>query len=126
MLRELPDPSQFEHLHQLEFEKDDDANFHIDFITAASNLRAENYGIQTIDRHQVGFQLSFIFSEERLQLSHSCLFEITKLAKQIKTYIERCTIKKKLTSLFNGFFTYLSSTLMPKFRGRACVEESLH
>jgi ubiquitin-activating enzyme E1 len=26
-----------------EFEKDDDSNFHIDFINAAANLRATNY-----------------------------------------------------------------------------------
>jgi ubiquitin-activating enzyme E1 len=36
----------------VEFEKDDDSNFHIDFITAASNLRAINYSIQTADRHK--------------------------------------------------------------------------
>lgn len=28
-----------------EFEKDDDTNFHIDFIHAAANLRARNYKI---------------------------------------------------------------------------------
>lgn len=33
-----------------EFEKDDDANFHMDFIVAASNLRADNYGIAMADR----------------------------------------------------------------------------
>ena len=33
-----------------DFEKDDDANFHIDFITAASNLRACNYKIAEADR----------------------------------------------------------------------------
>lgn len=32
------------------FEKDDDTNGHIDFITAASNLRATMYGIQASDR----------------------------------------------------------------------------
>jgi ubiquitin-activating enzyme E1 len=32
------------------FEKDDDKNFHIDFITAASNLRASVYNIPTADR----------------------------------------------------------------------------
>jgi len=36
----------------LEFEKDDDNNLHIDFIVAASNLRATNYGIQPADRHR--------------------------------------------------------------------------
>lgn len=37
----------------LEFEKDDDDNFHIDFITAAANLRAVNYSITTQDRMKV-------------------------------------------------------------------------
>ncbi|KAH9825542.1 Ubiquitin-activating enzyme E1 1 [Teratosphaeria destructans] len=39
-------------MEPVEFEKDDDTNYHIDFITAASNLRAENYRIQTADRHK--------------------------------------------------------------------------
>ncbi|XP_041836926.1 ubiquitin-like modifier-activating enzyme 1 [Melanotaenia boesemani] len=36
----------------IDFEKDDDSNFHIDYIVAASNLRAENYDIPAVDRHQ--------------------------------------------------------------------------
>ncbi|KAF2346757.1 Ubiquitin-activating enzyme E1 [Trinorchestia longiramus] len=40
------------HVTPLEFEKDDDLNFHIDFIVAASNLRAENYDIPPADRHK--------------------------------------------------------------------------
>lgn len=35
-----------------DFEKDDDTNFHMDFIVATSNLRAENYGIAPADRHK--------------------------------------------------------------------------
>ena len=35
-----------------EFEKDDDSNFHMDFIVTASNLRATNYGIANADRHK--------------------------------------------------------------------------
>jgi len=35
----------------VEFEKDDDTNYHIDFITSASNLRAMNYSIAIADRH---------------------------------------------------------------------------
>jgi ubiquitin-activating enzyme E1 len=38
-----------------EFEKDDDTNFHIDFMTAASNLRAMNYSIAPADRHKTKF-----------------------------------------------------------------------
>lgn len=33
-----------------EFEKDDDTNYHIDFIHAFSNLRAENYKIKIVDK----------------------------------------------------------------------------
>ena len=40
-------------LTPLEFEKDDDTNFHMDFIVATSNLRAENYDIEPADRHKV-------------------------------------------------------------------------
>jgi len=36
-----------------EFEKDQDWNFHIDFVTAASNLRAWNYKLKQAPRHQV-------------------------------------------------------------------------
>eukprot|EP00045_Choanoeca_perplexa_P013386 m.151731 g.151731 ORF g.151731 m.151731 type:complete len:1007 (-) comp16344_c0_seq1:68-3088(-) len=35
-----------------EFEKDDDSNFHMDFITAASNCRAMNYAIEPADKHK--------------------------------------------------------------------------
>jgi len=38
-------------LNPVELEKDDDTNHHIDFITAASNLRAMNYSITPADRH---------------------------------------------------------------------------
>lgn len=43
------------------FEKDDDANGHIDFVTAASNLRATNYGIAPADRLQVRCCFESIF-----------------------------------------------------------------
>lgn len=39
-------------MHPIVFEKDDDANHHIDFITACSNLRATNYTIENADRHK--------------------------------------------------------------------------
>jgi len=57
IVKSLPSPSSLasSQLDPVEFEKDDDTNFHIDFITAASNLRAENYKIQTADRHKTKF-----------------------------------------------------------------------
>uniref|UniRef100_A0A671XJX4 E1 ubiquitin-activating enzyme n=1 Tax=Sparus aurata TaxID=8175 RepID=A0A671XJX4_SPAAU len=39
-------------MYPVDFEKDDDTNFHMDYIVAASNLRAENYDIPAADRHQ--------------------------------------------------------------------------
>ena len=54
MLASLPPPSSLAgfRLQPVDFEKDDDSNHHIDFITAASNLRARNYGITEADRHK--------------------------------------------------------------------------
>jgi len=39
-------------IYPADFEKDDDSNFHMDFIVAASNSRAENYAIALADRHR--------------------------------------------------------------------------
>lgn len=53
----LPPPKSMPgfRLSPVEFEKDDDTNHHIDFITAASNLRAMNYDIPVADRHKTKF-----------------------------------------------------------------------
>merc|ERR1719282_1130898 len=40
-------------LEPAEFEKDDDTNFHVAFISAAANLRARNYKIPEADFHKV-------------------------------------------------------------------------
>lgn len=50
----LPNPEELPafRMFPIDFEKDDDSNFHMDFIVAASNLRAENYGIAPADRHK--------------------------------------------------------------------------
>ncbi|KAH7417956.1 putative ubiquitin-activating enzyme E1 1 [Cadophora sp. MPI-SDFR-AT-0126] len=57
IVEKLPSPKQLAgfKLDPVEFEKDDDTNHHIDFITAASNLRAENYKIELADRHKTKF-----------------------------------------------------------------------
>ncbi|KAJ3165635.1 hypothetical protein HK101_000191 [Irineochytrium annulatum] len=57
MVKSLPNPSTFAgfRLNPVDFEKDDDTNFHIDFITACSNLRATNYSIAVADRHKTKF-----------------------------------------------------------------------
>ncbi|KAK4181954.1 putative ubiquitin-activating enzyme E1 1 [Triangularia setosa] len=57
LIKQLPDPKSLAgfKLTPVEFEKDDDTNYHIDFITAASNLRADNYKIEQADRHKTKF-----------------------------------------------------------------------
>jgi len=52
ILKKLPpskDANPFK-MRVINFEKDDDSNFHIDFIHAASNLRAVAYGIKSVSR----------------------------------------------------------------------------
>jgi len=54
IVKALPSPSSMAgyRMAPAEFEKDDDTNFHIDFITACANLRARNYKIAEADRHK--------------------------------------------------------------------------
>ena len=37
-------------LHPVQFEKDDDSNYHMDFIAGVANMRARNYGIAEVDK----------------------------------------------------------------------------
>ena len=53
LIQTLPDPKEFDNItiKPHDFEKDNDSNFHIDFVTSASNMRALNYDIKTANRH---------------------------------------------------------------------------
>ncbi|BFY97150.1 hypothetical protein BsWGS_00190 [Bradybaena similaris] len=50
---QLGDKSVLNRMHALDFEKDDDSNGHIDFITSTTNLRAQMYSIETGDRLKI-------------------------------------------------------------------------
>ena len=47
------DSSKLQPAQPQEFEKDDDLNFHIDFLTTATNMRSWNYDIKASARHTV-------------------------------------------------------------------------
>ena len=55
--KKLPPVSELKDLqiNVLAFEFDDDTNLHMDFVVAASNLRAENYNLPQTDKHKVYF-----------------------------------------------------------------------
>lgn len=55
LLQALPEPRSLTGVRvtPIEFEKDDDTNFHIDWVSAAANLRAGNYEIASADRHKI-------------------------------------------------------------------------
>lgn len=47
VVKELPAGSRLQHIV---FEKDDDTNFHMDFIAGWANMRARNYSIPEVDK----------------------------------------------------------------------------
>ncbi|ELK37632.1 Ubiquitin-like modifier-activating enzyme 6 [Myotis davidii] len=103
----------------LSFEKDDDRNGHIDFITAASNLRAKMYSIEPADRFKTKriagkiipaiatttAAVSGLVALEMIKVAAGCPFEAYKncflnLAIPIIVFTETSEVRK--TEIRNG------------------------
>jgi ubiquitin-activating enzyme E1 len=52
LLSKLPNVTEVISINSIEFEKDCDTNYHIDFITTAANMRNLNYGINMTNKYE--------------------------------------------------------------------------
>lgn len=116
--KELPSRDELKGLviTPLEFEKDDDTNLHMDFIVAASNLRAANYNIPPADRHKskliAGKIIPAIATTTSVVAGLACL-ELYKLAQGFKT-LER--FKNGFVNLALPFFGFSEPIAAPKMK----------
>lgn len=122
VLSKVSSASEKAHKMQVsEFEKDDDANGHVAFVTAASNLRALNYGIAPVDametRRVAGRIVPAMISTTAFVSALSCV-ELLKLVQKSELRRHR----NAFVNLALPFFAYtvpLPAESTPGLGGRS-------
>jgi len=98
----------------LEFEKDDDSNLHIDFIVAASNLRAINYDFHPADRHRSKLIAGNIIPAIATTSSVVAGLVCQEFIKLILGFKELKKFKNGFVNLALPFFAFSEPLLAPK------------
>lgn len=94
-----------------EFEKDDDSNFHVDFITACSNLRAENYRISHADRMEtkrIAGKIIPAIATTTAAVAGLVSIELIKIFKYVQKDQDSTTVKPQQLEPFKNTFLNLA------------------
>lgn len=100
------DLKKFSALRVSDFEKDDDTNFHIDYITASSNLRAWNYRIKQSSRHNckmIAGKIIPAIATTTAMIAGFCELEFFKLVKGLPIDSHQASNVNLATASFQSF-----------------------
>ena len=101
-----------------EFEKDDDTNFHIDFIDASANLRATNYQIPNCDKHKtkmIAGKIIPAIATTTAMITGAVTAEIYKF---VQGYTEIESVKNGFINLALPLFLFSEPTEVNKIKSK--------